>query len=238
LRRLALALIAVVLPQVAAAQIGSLVKKVKDKVGSSHTTTATPTGKVSVVVTSDIVDRFITGFRAERAERDRLAAQHTNDGVGKMYAARDLVTRCDSMKHADSVYSADLMRRVRTADQKAVQEMQKWVMTTPSEPLHVQCQHNKAPQASDQSFFDMVRSVQARQDTVGAKAGGFTVTDYGAIREKIAAYVLWPASASPRDWPGYTAEERAAIDAKKVVLVELLKRDFSVSGMPKMTSEL
>src|SRR5579863_10229743 len=125
--RLALTLAALLVPQLATAQFGGLVKKVKDKVSpSSSTTTGTPTGKVVVAVTPDVVDRFITGFQAERAERDRQETAHASDGVGQLYLARDLVARCDSMKKADSVHLESFKPKLMSGDRQAGQDMQKW----------------------------------------------------------------------------------------------------------------
>ncbi len=236
--RLSLLVATLVVPQLATAQFGGLVKKVKDKVtsSSSSTTTGTPTGKVSVAISSDVVDRFITGFQAERAERDRQEAQHANDPIGQTYAARDLIPRCDSMKKADSVYGQKIQQRVMTGDQQAVADLQKWFQNMPTEPLHVKCNNNRAH--GEGGFFEMLNAVQARQDTVGAKAGGFSVAEYAAVREKIAAYVLWTYSDPSRSVIGYTPEERSALDAKKPQLYALLQRDYNVGGMPKPMSQL
>jgi len=226
--RLALTLAALLVPQLATAQFGGLVKKVKDKVSpSSSTTTGTPTGKVVVAVTPDVVDRFITGFQAERAERDRQETAHASDGVGQLYLARDLVARCDSMKKADSVHLESFKPKLMSGDRQAGQDMQKWFQFLQTDPLHVKCGNNRAPQGS---FFEALNSVQARQDTVGAKAGGFSVPEYGAVRERIAAYVLWTYTVPGREVNGYTPDERAAIDAKKPQLYELLKRDYTLNG--------
>lgn len=236
MKRLALTVAALLVPQLATAQFGSLAKKVKDKVTSpSATTTGTPTGKVVVTVTSDVVDRFLTGFTAERAERDRQEAAHARDGVGQLYSARDLVIRCDSMKTADEAHNQEIAKKIQTGDQQPLKDMPKWIQFLQTDPLHVQCNNNRAPQGS---FFETLNSVQARQDTVGAKAAGLSVPEYGAVRERIAAYVLWTFTVPGRDVKGYTPEESAAIDAKKPQLYALLRRDYNLSGMPKQSSEL
>lgn len=234
--RLSLLVAALVVPQLATAQFGGLVKKVKDKVtSSSSTTTGTPTGKIVVSVTPDVVDRFITAFQAERAERDRQETAHANDGVGQLYLARDLVMRCDSMKKADEVHNQDMAKKIQTGDQQPLKDMPKWVQFLQTDPLHVKCNNNRAPQGS---FFETLNSVQARQDTIGAKAGNFSVPEYGAVREKIAAYVLWTFTVPGREVSGYTPDEKTAIDAKKPQLYELLKRDYTITGVPKQSGEL
>jgi hypothetical protein len=140
------------------------------------------------------------------------------------------------MKRGDSTYQAEVIRKAQAGDQQAALDAVKRMQQMQTEPLHVQCQNNRAPEEHDQSFFDMMRSVQARQDSVGAIVGGFAVADYAALRERIGSYVLNPNRR--KDFPGFAPSEISALDARQATLYSLLRRDYNIGGAPKQTYEL
>jgi len=247
----AVAMVAVLAPASAQAQIGGLLKKAKQKVigssdSSSSQAAATPASSASsgnacglscleqhLAITPDLVDRFIKAMRAELAERDRLEREHANDGVGRLYAARDFVVHCDSLHRADSVYQAGLIKRaygggdVKVAA-AAMQELAQ-LPQRQQDSLHLLCQNKSAPH-QDANFYTLLQSVQARQDTVGALAGGFTVLEFTAAVEKIAGYALSGGNHNRINPNEYPPSAMSAMDGRMSELIPLLKREFNLNG--------
>lgn len=249
-------------PAVLQAQLSGLIKKVTTPPASPVPASASPAaapgvddgslpypnysltlkGVPKTLITPDVIDRFLTGLRAERMERDSLERANADNGVGKTYLARDLVTRCDSLKKADSLDAEAAIKRMQAASGDPVQSLKAAqaeianMKARAADPLHVECQNNKPALMSDHSFWAAMRSAQSQQDAVGAAAGKFTTPDYALLRERIASYVLNPNRT--KTYPGFLPSEISALDAQFDVLHSLLARDYAIGGVPKQPSQL
>ena len=99
------------------------------------------------------------------------------------------------------------------------------------------CDDRQRMADNTQQFFDALRAAQAREDAAGAKAGGFSIPEYGSVRERVAAYLFGGPWGAVRQPVGYLASETTAIDARRAELIALLRRDFNARGSPKGTYE-
>lgn len=248
----AAALLALIVPASSHAQLGGLVKKTKEKVAptpaSPRTAAADTAGTACglscmeqhLAITPDLVDRLVKGLKAELAERDRLEQLHANDGIGRLYAARDFVTRCDSLKRADSIYQAQLATRAYSGtDMKARTDAMQEITQLPArlqDKAHQLCESKSAP-PHDGSFEAMLRSVQAHQDSVGAQAAGMTPVEFAAALERVAGYVLAPGRnrLNSHEYPPSAID---AMDARLADLAPLIKREFNINGTHKTANQI
>jgi hypothetical protein len=242
-----LVLACAVAPGTAAAQFGSLAKKVKDKVAAPSTSAPTTNAPVAgsndcikcaaknIAITPDLISKLLTGLKAEIAERNREEKEHANDGVGRLYAARDFVYHCDTLKMKDSATQMSIMKRMQTGDQASYKDMQAFAATM-SNPEHQKCASNRAPAETDQGFFNMMNVVQAHQDTVAAKASGMSVLDFEAAVEMVSLYVLAydPKSIATH----YPPSAISAMDAHHEELATLMKVEFVAGGQHKVSGQL
>ncbi len=243
-----LLIICSLVPALAHAQFGGLTKKIKNKVATTSPSPATsPTAAPAapadclhcvakdMAITPDLVTRLITGLKAELAERDRQEQIHAQDGVGQLYAARDLTSHCDTLKIKDSLDQVNIVKRIQGGDMKAAQDMQSYAARF-TDPPHTRCRMNAPPKETDQAFFNTLNTVQSRQDSVGAKAGGFSMIQFAAAIELVSVFALdfQPTSFSQR----FTPTAMDAMEAHKAELKALLSREFNPGGAHKLSRHL
>ena len=240
---------ALLVPAVSQAQLGGILKKAKAKVTGDPATAASPPTSTAasapadclkceaktLAITPDLVSKVLTGLKAELAERDREEQLHANDQVGRLYEARDLVYRCDTLKRADSAYQMSIMLRLQRGDTAAIRQMQA-LPARLQDAQHVTCENNRAPRGGDQAFFDMLRTVQSKQDAVAAQAAGMSEMQFAAAIEMVSLYVLAPTAY--HEETKFPPSAVAAMDAHKAELESLLRREFEMGGSHKQSSEL
>lgn len=231
------------------AQLGGLKKKIKEQIAGKQAVTASPNGATAgstplptsyytpanrIAITPAVVDQFITGLRAEVAERDRIAAAKATDAnVVKFWRRHDRKVYCDSLaKNADASVEA-AVKAMQQASTEAQLSAATRRMQDANAAKNGQCDPGEPPDMV-QSFFDNLRTAETGLDATGASAAGLSRGQYAYLRERIAALALLDArvtgpggSGTPKD---YGAPEMAAVRARAAVLVPLLLRDFIPTG--------
>jgi hypothetical protein len=174
---------------------------------------------------------FVTAIRAEQAERAKAATspnspltRATQYSAAQKQCAHDLALNDSTSKRIQ----AELTAKVQAGKADAIAPGYQALAKTQTDRLELsrRCSALKQPAFTD-AELQMVRAEDAHEDSAGAAAGGFTTLEYGRLRERVIAYVLMPAHATPS---GYTAPEIAAIDARRAELRKLLANDFASSG--------
>jgi hypothetical protein len=196
-----------------------------------------------VAITSEVLDRFITGLKAELAERDRLARANPQPDVAKYWSRQDRTAYCDSAEAADKAQQEKDVKQMQedmmSGVQARMERAQKTIAAIQERAAHPRtCERGPEP-STEQAFFDALRAAQGQTDAVGARAAGLPVADYALLRERIAAYVMFkvnPGGAYTQA-VGYAPGESAALDARVGVLLPLLKRDYTMSGARKQSYE-
>ena len=241
-------------PNVADAQIGGFIKKkaqekaaekaaekIVDKAtGSSGAAGAAATyeGKVEfdaevIEITAPVLDRFVTAYKAEKAEAARLATLKKKEA--DLAAAKDQKEMCvEKEQKAQQKVAADLATRMQDAaaknDAKAMVALQDTLMRmSRGELMKSAC---GGTGAEEQEQLDQIQNAESGLDKAGAAAGNFSFRQYAILRERIAGYVLGKAKSDrPTTGLRYTAGEIKAMDAKMSDLTSLLGNDFDVHGL-------
>jgi hypothetical protein len=174
---------------------------------------------------------FMTAIHAEQTERAKAASSPDSPlgrsmqySVAKTKCTHDLAANDTAVKKVQ----ADMQKQVTAGNAAALQTGYGKIskLNTDRIALSQRCDALKKPELTDADFA-LIRAEDAREDSVGAAAGGFTSLEYGRLRERVIAYALMPASWKPS---GYSPEELKAIDARRVEIRKLLGNDFENSG--------
>lgn len=239
--RSALVLFITLIPVAAEAQLGGIVKKARDRVVPGQTQTVDEAARLpGPQVTPDIVKRLLSGLAAERRARDRVAQEierrRVADSVAQAerqrpgyYANRE---ECLSVKlQADTAYPGleRLLNEASAAGErndiaKTSEIAQRMVPIQMAMQQRAEAACASVPPASAMPApaaqpTPQEQAVQQSPDTlegVGARAGGFSATEYAQLKELIHTYLNYPQKA------GLAADEKRAVDPKRKELKESL----------------
>jgi hypothetical protein len=182
-------------------------------------------------ITATNLGNFMTAIHAEQVERAKAASSPDSPlGRSMQYSAakakctHDLAASDTAMKKVQADMQRDVTAGKTASLQTGYAKISK--LNTDHIALSQRCDALKKPELTDADFA-LIRAEDAREDSVGAAAGGFTSLEYGRLRERVIAYALMPAAWKPS---GYSPEELKAIDARRVEIRKLLGSDFENSG--------
>jgi hypothetical protein len=214
----------------AAAQFGALKKKLKRQPTADASAPAAPADPAAsggtIVLTDDVIERFVTGVKAGQAERDRARQENTSYGryeraqaeyatakekcelarqtfPQKMAADEKLMDRYNAL--ADKMVKAQ-----ERGDQRAV-ELYSDSASAMADPSCVV----KEPKQPD-DYYEAQRAVDARADKQVAKASGFSQGELGLVLERVEGILR----GTPP--PDASASEKAAVSARAAELRSLL----------------
>lgn len=222
---LAITLVFAVVPATHA-QLGGLKKKVVDKATGRDTVAVAGKGTAkpkcdasSMVITSDVVDRYLKGLAAQEALMQKLAKEP--GPTGAYYAAvlkRQAVQRrrdeYDLHRGPDWQKQQALTKRLMAGDTAAIRASA--TLGESLEPSHVE-----VPQLS----WDDQQQGNARMDSTMKAAGQFTDCDWLSLGERLPR-LAWtliddPDSKAFKDWG--TASEAAAVRPRVVELARAMQ---------------
>jgi hypothetical protein len=243
-RLMAFALVAVCLATPASAQFGGLKKKLKgdaaakaaEKAGGEagvEAPAAAPANSSAggdgsiIVLTTDVVDRLMTGLRAGKAERQTavkedtpygryLRAQAASEAAKAKCAAaqQGWVTRLSADEKLMNKSQALMEKMTNAAGKRDTSRMRVYQDSMLS-LVDASCTVREPERPND--LYDMQRAVDNRAEQATLKAGNFTATEYGQVSDRVIAILSDappPGDASPA--------EKAAVTAKGPELKTLL----------------
>ena len=206
------------------AQLGGLKKKVADKVtGKKPDTTATATGKAkcdksSVVITADIVNRYLKALAARDAEVLKIAKEPGK--IGAFYAASFKRREVEHRKQEFDLRRGPDWERYKVLYPKMVHGDQ--AALRQQSALADSLDPNKV--AVPQLDWESQQQGNARLDSVMLAASGMSACDWGGngIGDRMPALVnILVNDPETRDFRGYgTAQEGAAVKARIKELAE------------------
>lgn len=223
----------------AAAQFGGLKKKVKAAAGASETQekaaqpAAPAGGGGTIVLTDDVMNRFITGLRAGKAEREAATKEDSpyrrHVRAESTYVAAK--AKCDAAAQtygqriaADEKLAAKnnaLLEKMIAAQQKQDTKLQQAYGDSLLAMQDPSCLA-KQPQRPD-NWFDLQREVDTRAEQQELKASGFDRQELGAVWERAGA-ILMDAAA-----PDVSSSEKDAVKKRADELKGLM-------GMQQVTA--
>lgn len=226
------------LPTIAEAQLGGIVKKARDRVApGQQQSTDEPARMPGPTITNDVVGRLLRGLAAEKRARDQVQRdmereterRRVADSLAEAERRRPdrYTTReeCFAVKmKADTAYPTldRLMNEASAAGErndisKAAEIAQR--MATIQMGIHQRAEATcaKVPPASSMPApapkpTPQEQAVQESPDTLeihGAGAGGFSATEYAQLKELVYTYLRMAERA------GLAPEEKRAVDAKR-----------------------
>jgi hypothetical protein len=213
----------------AQAQLGGLKKKVADKVAGKKpdTTVATTAGsgkpkcdKSSMVITADVVDRYLKGFAAQEAERRRMARE--KGPVGEYYAAYFRKQEAEHRKQEFDLRRGNDWERYKVIYPKFVKGDQAAMAQNQA------LQDSLDPNKVQLPVVDWTAQTQhdKRLDSVAIAASGFSACDWGAegLGERIPMMVrLLLSDPNTKDFQGYgTQAEGAAVKSRLKELADAM----------------
>jgi hypothetical protein len=186
-------------------------------------------------ITTANLGNVVTAIRAEQAARAKAASIPGSPLMRSVQYSTEKAKCRQELAHNDSVLKKMQVEMQALASAGKVDGLQAYYVkaqkiTTDHIALSSRCDALVKPELTDADFA-LIRAEDAREDSLGAAAGGFTSLEYGRLRERVIAYALMPASWKPS---GYAPAELQAIDARQVELKKLLGHDFSSSGQRSM----
>lgn len=208
---LALVLLLSALPA-AHAQLGGLKKKVADKVTGKDTVAVAGKGAKakcdasSMVITSDVVDRYLKSWAARDAELHRLAKEPGKTGayytaVLKRQAIQKRKTEFDLHRGPDWDKNQAIMKRLMTGD-----------TTAPREAAALEESLNPNQVAVPELDWENQQKANARMDSTMQVAGGFTACDWKDLGERLPRMVgLLVNDPDAKDFQGYGTAKDAAV---------------------------
>jgi hypothetical protein len=252
-RLVALVLVAVCLATPASAQFGGLKKKLKgdaaakaaEKAGgeagaeapagpAAATSPAAAPANASagsdgsiIVLTTDVVDRLMTGLRAGKAERLTAVKEDTPYGryVRAQAASEAAKSKCAAAQQGwVARLSADeklanksqaLLEKMTNAAAKRDTSRMRVYQDSMLTMIDASCTVHEPDRPND--LYDMERAIDNRAEQTTLKAGNFTATEYGQVSDRVIAILSGatpPGDASPA--------EKAAVTAKGPELKTLL----------------
>jgi hypothetical protein len=169
-----IALLSLVMASTAGAQLGGLKKKLAKAGGVGGTPTTTTNAHVNVVVTPEVIDHYLAGLKARKAERGRIAT--TNTPVGKYYAAEDAYRA--HQKHCEE------FNQKRSENYSRLIAQQKYDSAGAAMTARdASCETGMAePQEPD--FQELTRA-RGSEDTAAAVGAGMDVNSWASLDEWI-----------------------------------------------------
>ncbi len=227
---LAMAVMTVACTTSAAAQFGALKKKLKRQPTADASAPAAPADPAAsggtIVLTDDVIERFVTGVKAGQAERDRARQENTSYGRYERAQAEYATAKekCELARQtfpqkmaADEKlmdrYSAltdKMVKAQERGDQRAV-ELYSDSASAMADPS---CAVKEPKQPDD--YYEAQRAVDARADKQVAKASGFSQGELGLVLERVEGILR----GTPP--PDASASEKAAVSARAAELRSLL----------------
>jgi hypothetical protein len=229
---LALALLLTAVP-VAHAQLGGLKKKVADKVTGRDTVAVAGTAKPkcdasSMVITNDVVDRYIKSMAARDAQMEKLAKEPGKTGayyaaVLKQQAVRRRKAEYDLHKGPDwekhKVLQKRLMSEVMSAKDATPTIKENDALTESLNPSRVEI-----PEID----WETQKKGNARIDSTMMVAGGFSACDWKDLGEKMPRLVGTLANdPNTKDLQGFgTAKDAAVIRPRLAELTRAMGMEY------------
>jgi len=236
-------------PATSSAQLGSLKKKVKEKITGNPSPASTPATNASpgdadakarqdawqhpVAITSSALDGFVKAIKAENAERAKyIASAPPSSALAKWNAYQMAKAKCASDQVKDDSTQARLQRTMMSqataghAENIKMYSDSMQAVGLARQARSQQCNALARPQLTDDDF-KAVHAEEDREESVAATAGGFPPLVYSRLKERVIAYVLMPTGWKPS---GYSPDELQAIDARRANLKSVLGSDFNSSG--------
>ena len=229
------ALAAFMLVTPAAAQFGSLKKKIKKAAGQEDSTaqspttnanTATPAQGGTIVLTSDVVSQLVTGLKAGQAERDAAANEDSPYGRylkgKKAYAAAK--PKCEAAQASwpqRAAANQKLNHKYSRVTQKMVDAMQKQDQKTAAiyqdsamAMMDPSCVVKEPEQPKD--YYEAERAVEVRAEKAEVKASGWTPSELAMVKERTDAILRGTPAAD------ISASEKSAVSARAAELKPLM----------------
>ena len=186
----------------AAAQFGGLKKKLKRPATPDATAPAAPAAAAdpagsggTIVLTDDVIERFVTGFKAGQAEREQ--ARRENTSYGRYERARvEYETAKEKCELARQTFpqkmagDEKLMAKYNALADKMVKAQERGDLRavelyndSASAMADPSCVVKEPKQPDD--YYDAQRAVDARADKQVVKASGFSQSELGLVLERV-----------------------------------------------------
>jgi hypothetical protein len=232
-RAVAFVLLAAATAAPAAAQIGGIKKKVRAAAGAPEAADkgakpATAAQAGTLVLTDEVLDRFIAGLRTGRAAREAEAKKDTPYGrhVRAQAAYAAAKPKCDAAaqtwpqrmaaNQALMEKSNALLEKMMAAQQKQDTVLQRVYADSMLAMQDPSCTVKQPHQPGN--WFDLQREVDGRVEQEELKASGFDQRELGAVRDR----VLLILENAPL--PDKSPSEQAAVDKRANELNRLMGR--------------
>jgi hypothetical protein len=229
LRPLCLGLLLLTAVPAANAQVGGIMKKTKDQVTKKPDSTKAAASAAkpkcdpsSIVITNDVVDRYLKALNVRESEMQKLAKQP--GATGQYYSAvlhRQEVKKrkddFDQQQGPDWDKYQEIQKRMARGDTAAATDHV--ALTQSLDPNNVQ-----VPQLD----WDAQQNANATMDSTMRTAGGFSPCDWFDLGERVprVVYIL-AEDPKAKEFQGYaTQKEAAAIQPKVPQLAPLLSINY------------
>lgn len=184
-------------------------------------------------ITSAVLDRFVSAYRAGLAVRQQEMAKPQYANVKAYFDYVKAQNKCKDDQTAAQARFKDVVMRMNAAadhqDSKGALQWQDSMQTVMKRMQDEQRQCNAMQKpATDQQFFTALAAIDEHQDDAAASAGNFARFDWAALQERVAAYVIAKPAEPSRS--GYSAAEAAALNARMTELSRLLAGEFTAAG--------
>jgi hypothetical protein len=235
---LALALLLTAVP-VAHAQLGGLKKKAVDKVTGKDTVAVAGKGAAkpkcdasSMVITADVVDRYLKSMAARDAAVQKLAKEPSKTGayysaVLKRQAIRKRKAEFDLHRGPDWEKNKAITKRLMAGDTTAA-----WDLNALSESL------NENQVTVPELDWESQQKGNARMDSTMMAAGGFSQCDWTDLGERLPRMVgLIANDPNTTDFQGYGTAKDAAVIRPRIAELSLALGIDYVSPEEKLRRE-
>ncbi len=210
----------------ATAQFGGLKKKIKPPVKQETANASTSDGGM-VVLTSDVVDRLLTGLKAGQAEREAAMKEDTPYGRYKegQAAYEEAKPKCEAAQPAFyqraganpkmlDQYNA-LTEKMVAAQGKGDMKRMAIYQDSAMAMMDPSCVVKQPEQPKD--YYEAERAAEARAEAKEIEASGFSRSEMAMLKERAVAIL----TNSPPPG-GASAGEKSAVGAKSAELKPLL----------------
>ena len=221
-RLLVAVLVALGVSTPAAAQVPKKLKDAVTKKADPKPEASSPQAPAdggTIVVTPEMVDRLLTGFRAAKAEREKAGKEDTPYGrytrAKAAYAAAKPKCEAAQMTWGQRMAADEkLMNRYSATVDKAMAAQRKGDMAGYEAGMYEamgvidpSCGVKDPKQPDD--YYEAQRAVDERANQANLKASGFTDREYGMLSDRVIA--ILNGSEPPG---GASASEKSAVSAK------------------------